>query len=185
MQAILLDRDGVINIERADYVKTWQEFSFLPGALGALQRLASLDIPIVVITNQSAIGRGIMEQAAVIEIHRELMREVKNVGGRIDAFFVCPHHPAAGCLCRKPKPGLLFQAAAQFGFSLAEAVFIGDATTDFEAAHAAGCRSILVRSGRQGESLDKFFMKAVLPPPTSPPSIVVDLSAAVDLIFVA
>ena len=78
MQAILLDRDGVINVERADYVKAWREFSFLPGALHALQRLASLDIPILVITNQSAIGRGIIEQATVTEIHRELAREARD-----------------------------------------------------------------------------------------------------------
>jgi D-glycero-D-manno-heptose 1,7-bisphosphate phosphatase len=184
MQAILLDRDGVINEERADYIKTWHEFRFLPGALDALQRLTRLEIPVLVITNQSAIGRGIIEQATVEEIHRKLMREVESVGGRIDAFFVCPHHPAAGCLCRKPKPGLLLQAAQQFGFALEESLFIGDSITDFEAAHAAGCRSILVKSGRQGASLDKFFIDAMLPP-TLPPPIVADLGTAVDLIFAA
>jgi len=183
MQAILLDRDGVINAERADYVKEWCEFSFLPDALHALQRLTGLDIPILVITNQSAIGRGIIQHATVTEIHRELAREVKKAGGRIDAFFVCPHHPADGCLCRKPKPGLLFQAAEQFGFALEAALFIGDSVTDYEAAHAAGCRSILVRSGRQGASLDKFFIDAMLPPSRLPPPIVADLSAAVDLIL--
>ena len=195
MQAILLDRDGVINAERADYVKEWREFNFLPGVLQALQRLAVLDIPIGVITNQSAIGRGIIQHATVTEIHRALAQAVKNAGGRIDAFFVCPHHPADGCLCRKPKPGLLLQAAKQFGFALEEALFIGDSVTDFEAAYAAGCQSILVRSGRQGASLDKFFIDAALPLPTSPPPIsslsispppiVADLSAAVDLIFAA
>lgn len=183
MQAILLDRDGVINTERADYVKEWREFNFLPGVLHALQRLAVLDIPIVVITNQSAIGRGIVQHTTVTEIHHELAQEVKNAGGRIDAFFVCPHHPADGCLCRKPKPGLLLQAAEQFGFSLEEARFIGDSVTDFAAAQAAGCRSILVRSGRQGASLDKLFIDAVLPPSLLTPPIVADLAAAVDLIF--
>ena len=188
MQAILLDRDGVINEERSDYVKEWREFRFLPGALQGLQRLAGLDIPILVITNQSAIGRGIIQQATVAEIHRELERAVKNAGGRIDAFFVCPHHPAEGCLCRKPRPGLLFQAAEQFSFDLKEALFIGDSITDFEAAYAAGCRSILVKSGRQGASLDKLFIDAMLLPPMptlTPLPIVADLSAAVDLIFAA
>jgi len=178
MQAILLDRDGVINCERADYVKNWQEFQLLPGVLPALARLATVPIPIAVITNQSAIGRGIMEAAAVTDLHQRLHEVVTAAGGRIDAFFVCPHHPADNCRCRKPKPGLLQQAAQQFAFSLAEAVFIGDAMTDYAAACAAGCQSILVKSGRQGADLDRLFVDAVLPPP-----IVADLAAAVDLLF--
>jgi D-glycero-D-manno-heptose 1,7-bisphosphate phosphatase len=178
MQAILLDRDGVINRERADYVKSWEEFELLPGVLPALQRLATLDIPILVITNQSAIGRGIIQQETVTAIHEQLRRIVADAGGRIDAFFICPHQPAEDCLCRKPKPGLLLQAAGQVGFALEQATFIGDAITDFEAAHAAGCRSILVKSGRQGASLSTHFVDAASPPP-----IVADLSAAVDLLF--
>lgn len=178
MRAILLDRDGVINYERVDYVKSWQEFELLPGVLPALQRLAVLALPILVITNQSAIGRGIIPQETVTAIHRQLCTAVATAGGRIDAFFVCPHHPDADCACRKPKPGLLFQAAQQFHFPLDQAVFIGDAVTDFEAARAAGCQSILVKSGRQGASLDHFFVDAMLPP-----LIVADLAAAVDLIW--
>ncbi|MCE7987283.1 MAG: HAD family hydrolase [Caldilinea sp. CFX5] len=178
MQAILLDRDGVLNRERADYVKSWQEFQFLPGVLPALARLATLAVPIVVVTNQSAIGRGIIEAAVVTELHQRLHEVVTKAGGRIDAFFVCPHHPADNCRCRKPQPGLLQQAAHQFAFSLTEAVFIGDAMTDYEAACAAGCHAILVKSGRQGVDLDRLFVDAVLPPP-----IVADLAAAVDLLF--
>lgn len=178
MQAILLDRDGVINRERADYVKSWQEFQFLPGVLPALARLATLPIPIVVITNQSAIGRGIIGAAVVTDLHQRLCNVVTQAGGRIDAFFVCPHHPADHCRCRKPEPGLLQEAAQQFAFSLTEAVFIGDAMTDYAAACAAGCQSILVKSGRQGADLDRLFIDAVSPPP-----IVADLAAAVDLLF--
>ena len=178
MQAILLDRDGVINRERADYVKTWQELELLPGVLPALQRVAILTIPIVVITNQSVIGRGIVHPATVTAIHAQLREIVINAGGRIDAFFVCPHHPADGCNCRKPKPGLLLQAAQQFEFALDEAVFVGDAITDFEAARAAGCQSILVRSGRQGESLNQLLADR-----TSPPPVVADLPTAVDLLL--
>lgn len=178
MQAILLDRDGVINRERADYVKSWQEFQLIPGVLPALARLATLALPIVVITNQSAIGRGVIDAAVVTELHQRLGETVAAAGGRIDAFFVCPHHPNDHCPCRKPQPGLLYQAAQQFAFSLAEAVFIGDAITDYGAACAAGCQSILVRSGRQGTALDAFFVDAELPPP-----IVPDLAAAVDLLF--
>jgi D-glycero-D-manno-heptose 1,7-bisphosphate phosphatase len=178
MHAILLDRDGVINDERADYVKHWQEFQFLPGVLSALRQLATLAIPILVITNQSAIGRGIVAEAMVNTIHHQLRDAVVNAGGRIDAFFVCPHHPMVGCQCRKPQPGLLFQAARQFDFALKDAVFIGDAITDFAAARAAGCQSILVKSGRQGARLEQFFLGDIAPPP-----IVADLPTAVDLIL--
>lgn len=178
MQAILLDRDGVINQERADYIKNWQEFQFLPGVLPALAQLATLPIPIVVITNQSAIGRGIIEAAVVADLHQRLHEVVTAAGGRIDAFFVCPHHPTDNCRCRKPQPGLLQQAAQQFAFSLTEAVFIGDAMTDYAAACAAGCQSILVKSGRQGADLDRLFVDTVSPPP-----IVADLAAAVALLF--
>jgi len=178
MRAILLDRDGVINRERADYVKSWQELELLPGALAALQRLATLEIPILVITNQSAIGRGIIQPKTVAAIHDQLRTVVAQAGGRLDAFFICPHHPADGCLCRKPQPGLLHQAAAQFHFALDQAVFIGDAITDFQAARAAGCRSILVKSGRQGAALTDLLTGETTPPP-----LVADLAAAVDLLL--
>ena len=175
--AILLDRDGVINQERVDYVKSWAELQLLPGVLPALRRLATLPNPIVVITNQSAIGRGLVEPETVAAIHDQLTQTVITAGGRLDGFFVCPHHPAAGCACRKPKPGLLQQAAQRFNFDLTQAVFIGDALTDFEAARAAGCRAILVKSGRQGATLAD-----ALPGPAAPP-IVADLAAAVALLF--
>lgn len=177
MQAILLDRDGVINRERADYVKSWQECQLLPGVLPALARLATLAIPIVVITNQSAIGRGVISAAVVTDLHQRLGEVITAAGGRIDAFFICPHHPADHCRCRKPQPGLLYQAAQQFAFSLAEAVFIGDAISDYGAACAAGCQCILVKSGRQGAELDRHFVNTVAPP------IVATLGAAVDLLF--
>lgn len=175
--AVLLDRDGVINQERADYVKNWAELQILPGVLPALRRLAALSIPIVVITNQSAIGRGLVAPGTIAAIHDQLTQMVITAGGRLDGFFVCPHHPAAGCDCRKPKPGLLRQAAQCFGFDLTQAVLIGDAITDFEAAHAAGCHAILVKSGRQGATLAGSF------PGTAAPPIVADLAAAVELLL--
>lgn len=152
-RGILLDRDGVLNQERADYVKSWAEFVWLPGVLPALQRLAQLDVPILVITNQSVIGRGIVPQATIEAIHQQVRQEALAAGGRIDAFFMCPHHPDDHCYCRKPQPGLLLQAAAQYGLSLADSIFIGDAISDYQAAKAAGCQSILVESGRQGATL--------------------------------
>ena len=113
MQGILLDRDGVINRERADYVKDWREFSFLPGAIFALQQLAKLKQPIVIVTNQSAIGRDIVSRHDIDQIHRQLQYTVTKVGGRIDDFFICPHHPDAGCTCRKTAARIINTGSAE------------------------------------------------------------------------
>jgi len=157
MRAIFLDRDGVINRERPDYVKHWGEFEFLPDVLPALSRLADLGWPILVLTNQSAIGRGLATPEAVADIHRRMTAAVVAAGGRIDGVFVCPHHPDAGCACRKPRPGLLKQAAAAFDLRLADCYFVGDALTDLLAARAAGCRPALVQSGLQGFYLPELL----------------------------
>lgn len=163
-RAFLLDRDGVINYERSDYVKSWAEFAFLPGVLSALQQLATVGAPILIISNQSAIGRGLVSQAAVDALHHQMRQMVIAAGGRIDGFFLCPHHPEANCDCRKPKPGLLLQAATAFGLALPECTFIGDAVTDWQAAQAADCQSILVESGRQGPHLRTLFAGQRMPP---------------------
>lgn len=175
LQAVLLDRDGVINVERADYVKSWHELRLLPRVLPALRRLAQWPVPICVLTNQSAIGRGVIDRETVDGIHQRLAALVAAHGGRIDAFFVCPHHPDARCSCRKPQPGLLRQAAQRFNLDLARCVFIGDAVTDHGAAVAAGCPSILVESGRQGPQLRRLLGDAA-------PPIVPDLFDAVALL---
>jgi D-glycero-D-manno-heptose 1,7-bisphosphate phosphatase len=176
MQAILLDRDGVINRERADYVKSWAEFEFLPGALPALCQLATLSIPILVVSNQSAIGRGLVSWAEVAQIHRRAAVWIAQAGGRIDDFFVCPHRPDEDCACRKPRPGLLQQAAAAYGLDLTDCLFVGDSVTDVQAAQAVGCPTILVQTGRQGAQLRTRFGGAGAPP------LVADLAAAVALI---
>ncbi len=154
LQAILLDRDGTLNRERADYVKSWQEYAWLPGALDALAVLAALDVPILVVTNQSAIGRGILDPDVLHAIHAGARAEAQVAGGRLDDFLICPHAPAEGCACRKPKPGLLLQAAARYHLDLRRCVFVGDSLSDMQAAAAAGCPCILVRTGRQGPTLD-------------------------------
>lgn len=177
LQAILLDRDGVINYEREDYVKCWEEFVFLPGVLPTLGRLATLPAPILVVSNQSAIGRGLVSRPVVDEIHRRAGEVVAAAGGRIDAFFICPHHPADQCECRKPKPGLLWQAADAYTLDLGHCIFVGDAVTDFQAAQRAGCPSILVETGRQGPLLRSRL--AGIPGVT----IVADLAAASALIM--
>ncbi len=153
-QAVFLDRDGTINRERADYVKSWQEYEWLPGALTALAALAKLEVPILVVTNQSVVGRGILGTSALQAIHANVRAEALAAGGRLDDFFVCTHAPADQCACRKPKPGLLQEAAARYDLDLGRCVFVGDSITDMQAAQAAGCAWLLVRTGRQGATLD-------------------------------
>jgi len=148
MQAIFLDRDGVICENRPDHVKSWSEFQFLPGVLPTLRRLAATPFAIVVVTNQAIIHRGMVPAAVVEEIHRRMVWSIQQAGGRVDAIYCCPHRPEEGCSCRKPKPGLLFQAARDLGIRLEDSYLIGDAMTDVEAARAAGCHPLLVRTGR-------------------------------------
>ncbi len=178
VQAVLLDRDGVINQERADYVKSWEEFEFLPSVLPALTRLAELARPILVISNQSAIGRGLTTRDRVDDIHRRLTHIIEANGGRVDGFYLCPHHPNFGCECRKPKPGLLLMAAKDFHLDLAKCVFVGDSITDYQAAQAAGCPSVLLETGRQGPQLHSLLAEHCTDTP-----IVSDLAAAVNLII--
>jgi D-glycero-D-manno-heptose 1,7-bisphosphate phosphatase len=154
LQAIFLDRDGTLNRERADYVKSWQEFEWLPRALDALAVLAALDVPVLVVTNQSAVGRGILDASVLQGIHTQARAEALTAGGRLDDFLICPHAPADGCTCRKPRPGLLLQAAAHYNLDLQSCVFVGDSLTDMQAAEAAGCAWLLVRTGRQATVLD-------------------------------
>ncbi|MBI3763220.1 MAG: D-glycero-beta-D-manno-heptose 1,7-bisphosphate 7-phosphatase [Chloroflexi bacterium] len=149
--AIFLDRDGVILENREDYIKSVAEAVFAPRALEALARLAATRYRIVIATNQSLIGRGIIPVAAARAINHWVLSEIGRAGGRIDAVYICPHAPDAGCTCRKPKPGMLLDAAADLALDLTNSIFIGDALTDVQAAEAAGVRAVLVRTGRGWE----------------------------------
>ncbi len=153
LPAIFLDRDGVINHNRADYVKSWDEFIFLPGALSALRRLTALDWPIIVITNQSAVGRGLVTSRTIEIIHANMVRAITRAGGRITDVRYCPHHPDDGCACRKPRPGLLLAAARYWNIDLSASYFVGDAMTDILAAQAVGVQPILVQTGRGRDQL--------------------------------
>jgi D-glycero-D-manno-heptose 1,7-bisphosphate phosphatase len=146
--AIFLDRDGVIIENRDDYVKTLAEVQFIPGAVAALARLAALDWAIVIVTNQSPIGRGLVTPAMSEAINAHVRQKIEQAGGRVDGVYVCPHHPEAGCACRKPAPGLLLNAAADLGLDLAASVMIGDALTDVQAGQRAGTQGLLVLTGR-------------------------------------
>lgn len=146
--AVFLDRDGVLNQNRADYVRTWQQVEFLPGVFQAMQRLAASPFVIVVVTNQSAVGRGLMTAEGLAVINGGIVQQVQQAGGRIDAVYACPHRPDEGCPCRKPRPGMLLQAAQDLGIDLARSFLVGDAISDLEAATAAGCRPLMVLTGR-------------------------------------
>jgi D-glycero-D-manno-heptose 1,7-bisphosphate phosphatase len=147
--AIFLDRDGVIIENRDDYCLTWEQVAFLPGVLQALARARVAPHAFVIITNQSAIGRGLLERHTADEINARLVHAIQASGGRVDGVFLCPHAPEAGCDCRKPQPGLLLQAARELSLDLGRSVLIGDALSDLDAGHAAGVgEAILVRTGR-------------------------------------
>ncbi|MBM3145941.1 MAG: D-glycero-beta-D-manno-heptose 1,7-bisphosphate 7-phosphatase [Chloroflexi bacterium] len=174
--AIFLDRDGVINYNRHDYIKSWDEYVFLPGVVAALKRVARSKYWIVVISNQSSIGRGLMTKEAVEEINALMRAEIERQGGRIDAIFYCPHTPEDHCDCRKPQPGMFFQAASELGIDLANSFFIGDAVSDIQAAFNAGCKPVMVLTGLGETQLQNHQLGETIP-------VVEDLTAALDLIL--
>jgi len=146
--AIFIDRDGVINHRRAgDYVLSWSQFAFTPGIRQALRELALLRLPIIVISNQSAVGRGLLDASALETITRRMQEALLNDGTPIAAVYYCTHKPEDGCICRKPRPALLHRAAADFCIDLANSVFIGDSDSDLRAAEAAGCQPVLFGPG--------------------------------------
>lgn len=147
-RTVFLDRDGVISRNRDDYVKSWEEFEFLPGALEALRYLTEGSCRIVVVTNQSAVGQGIITHRAAEEIDLAMVARIKQAGGRIDAALFCPHRPEEGCDCRKPRPGLLRRAAQWLNLDLSNSFMVGDHVTDLQAGQAMGCKPILVLTGR-------------------------------------
>ena len=151
--AVLLDRDGVINRNRTDYVKSWEEFEFLPGSLEALRMLAEQGTRVIVVTNQSVVGRGIIPQDELDRIHARMTREIEAHGGRIDAILCCSHSPDDGCLCRKPRPGLLLEAMDRFQLDPNLCYVVGDSLNDLMAARAAGLPFVMVLTGRGRESL--------------------------------
>jgi D-glycero-D-manno-heptose 1,7-bisphosphate phosphatase len=139
-----MDRDGIINRMRPDYVKNWQEFELLPGSLEAITRLSVAGYDVIILTNQSAIARGLVRLETVQDIHERLAAVIRERGGAVRAFLICPHEPSDGCECRKPLPGLFFRARDELGVDLRRSVMIGDQMSDIEAARAAGCQAILV-----------------------------------------
>jgi len=171
--AVFLDRDGTIN-EESGYLYRQEDCRFIPGALEAVSRLNGAGFLVVVVTNQSGIARGYYTEDDLNRLHLYMENEIRAAGGRVDGWFYCPHHPdhpadSGTCDCRKPLPGMIHVAAVELGIDLAASWLIGDKLADIEAGAAAGCRSILVRTG-YGEA-EAAFAPAGLP-------ILADLSTA-------
>lgn len=148
MPLIVLDRDGVINADSADFVRSVDAFQPLPGSIEALAGLSRQGITVAVATNQSGLGRGLFTDADLAAMHARLRDSVESLGGRIDAIAWCPHHPDDGCPCRKPRAGLLHALAAALGQPMDGAPMVGDSLRDLEAGIAVGARPVLVRSGK-------------------------------------
>jgi D-glycero-D-manno-heptose 1,7-bisphosphate phosphatase len=147
---VLLDRDGTIIVER-DHLSLPEQVELLPGAAEGLRRLRSLGLGLVIVSNQSAIGRGLFDEARLEAIHRRLRALLKSEDVEIDAIYVCPHKPDAGCPCRKPETGLVQQAAREYDFDPVQSFVIGDKVCDIELGRRIGAVTILVQTGYGAE----------------------------------
>lgn len=160
MNLIILDRDGVINEDSDNYIKSPEEFIPLPGSLEAIARLHRAGYSVVVATNQSGIARGYFDVDTLNLMHEKLSQMLATHGGQLDGIFYCPHGPDDACECRKPKPGLLLDIKARFNTVMQDVPLVGDSLRDLQAARAVGAKPILVRTGKgertiaKGEGLD-------------------------------
>ncbi len=175
-KVVLLDRDGVINHDSVDYIKSVEEWRPIPGSLDAIARLHAAGILMGIVTNQSAVGRGMISIDTLWGIHRYMLQHILDAGGFVQRIFFCLHTPADNCDCRKPKPGLLRQAAEYFACGFDNMVFIGDKRSDIEAARAVGIRPILVRSGKGARTEAEWEGDDL-------PEVYDDLSAAADVLI--
>lgn len=178
MRAVFLDRDGVINVNRAEHVTCWDEFQFLPGALTSLRWLRMAGFHVFVVTNQAIVGRGVVNLDVLDDIHRRMALQVLLHGGAIHDLRACPHTPEAGCSCRKPQPGMLLDLARRWRVNLGRAYLIGDAWTDIAAGQAVDCRCVLLRTGRGAEQIAQPEAHRYIPD-----HIATDLQGAVEWLF--
>ena len=144
LKTIFLDRDGVINKERNDYVKSISELEIFPNVAKNVELLKNAGFLVVIITNQSAINRGLLTHEMVHKIHDSIQNHLKKNGTCVDGFFYCPHKPDENCNCRKPKSGLLHQAILELNIDLNSSWMIGDSNSDIEAAISIGCKAIKI-----------------------------------------
>jgi D-glycero-D-manno-heptose 1,7-bisphosphate phosphatase len=160
MKLVILDRDGTINHDSDHHIKSREEWRPIKGSLEGIARLTQAGYRIVVATNQSGIARGLFDTRTLLSIHDMLQRAAAQVGGRIDAFFFCPHAADAGCKCRKPAPGMLLEIGTRFNVALKDVYMVGDAQRDLEAAAAAGARPVLVLTGKGKATRDEDKLPA-------------------------
>jgi len=153
MKLVLLDRDGVINEDRPDLVKSADELNIFPQAFEALALLKKQGFTCVIITNQSVVGRGIISTDALLHIHEYLCQKIVEHGGHIEEIFFCPDHPDHATYRRKPNPGMLIEALEKYGADAASTAFVGDTVTDMQAAHQVGCPRYLTMTGHGRKSL--------------------------------
>jgi D-glycero-D-manno-heptose 1,7-bisphosphate phosphatase len=178
MKAIFLDRDGVLNRDSEGFIRTPDEMEIMPGAPEAVARLNRAGYAAFVITNQSGIGRGIMTEEALAAVHAKLRAAMEAAGAHLTAIYHCPHRPDAGCECRKPRPGMVLQAAREYGVDLARSWFVGDKPIDIACGASAGCRTILVPTG-----LPSYYENPVFT--AEPDYVCADMDAAARVILAA
>jgi histidinol-phosphate phosphatase family protein len=177
--AVFLDRDGVICRNRADYVKAWSEFEWLPGSREAIARLTAAGVPVLVVSNQSAIGRGLTTMGAVENLHKQMVRCFRESGGDIKAVYYCPHRPEDNCSCRKPRPGMLLAASTEHAVDLSRSFIVGDSWSDIAAGKQAGVKTVLVTTSRSEEECLCDNNGQIW----APDHVVAGLGEAVDLIL--
>ena len=148
IKPVILDRDGVINEDSDDYIKSPDEWIAIPGSLSAIAALSGAGYQVLVATNQSGLGRGLFDEFALAAMHQKMAGLVEELGGHIQGVFFCPHAPWDDCNCRKPRTGLLDAMEAELGISLTGAPYVGDSLKDLQCARAKGCRPVLVLTGK-------------------------------------
>lgn len=146
--AIFLDRDGVINENSEEHIKSWDEFKFILNAIRTIRELTETGLPIFVVTNQAAVNRGLMSIDDLNDIHTRMLEAITEGGGKITKVYFCPHEAHEKCSCRKPEPGMLLQAAEEFNIDLSQSFMVGDAWTDMAAGRQVGAYNILLLTGR-------------------------------------
>lgn len=152
MKAVFLDRDGVINSDRDDYVKNTDELRIYPFAPPAVKKLNEAGWPVFVVSNQQGIAKGIIKPDDLAAMELEIVRQLTNIGAKITEFFYCKHLASEGCSCRKPQPGMILEAADKYGIVLAESIMVGDTAHDIAAGKSVGCKTILVLTGKLARS---------------------------------
>jgi D-glycero-D-manno-heptose 1,7-bisphosphate phosphatase len=161
-KVVFLDRDGTINRDSPDYIKSRSEFEFIPGAVAAIGNLTAGGFTCMVVTNQSALARGLISMAELNAIHAIMRDKIVSAGGKITDIFFCPHLPDDECECRKPAPGLIFQAQQKYNIDLTDAIMVGDSVKDIECGRLAGCgRTVLVKSGKDADVAGQLHKRQV------------------------